>query len=101
MATLSKKSENVLANIVKKPHSFVKKNPESYLKKTPNDLEKLHPDFSQEGKEEMSVGHVGFFCQNLGITSYTLENYSNLKRNSDLTIAVFLKKIIKIEAGKM
>ena len=49
----------------------------------------------------MSVGHVGFFCQNLGITSYTLENYSNLKRNSDLTIAVFLKKIIKIEAGKM
>ena len=27
----------------------------------------------------MSAGHVGFFCQNLGITAYTLENYSNFK----------------------
>ena len=47
--------------------------------KTPNDLEKLHPDFSEEGKEEMSVRHVGVFCQNLGIVAYTLENYSNFK----------------------
>ena len=31
--------------------------------KNPNDLEKLHPDFSKEGKEEMSTGHVpcGYF----------------------------------------
>ena len=27
----------------------------------------------------MSVGHVGVFCQNLGITAYTLENHSNFK----------------------
>ena len=27
----------------------------------------------------MSAGHVGFFCQNLGITAYILENYSNFK----------------------
>ena len=25
-------------------------------------------------------GYVGLFCQNLGITAYTLENYSNFKR---------------------
>ena len=27
----------------------------------------------------MSAGHVDIFCQNLGITAYTLENYSNFK----------------------
>ena len=27
----------------------------------------------------MSAGHVGVFCQNLGITAHTLENYSNFK----------------------
>ena len=27
----------------------------------------------------MSAGHVGVFCQNLCITAYTLENYSNFK----------------------
>ena len=36
-------------------------------------------DFSEEGKEEMFVLHVGVFCQNLDITPYTLENYSNFK----------------------
>ena len=51
-ATLSKKSENVIANIVKKPHNFVKKT-KNYLQNNPNDLEKLHPDFSEEGTEEM------------------------------------------------
>ena len=29
----------------------------------------------------MPAGHVGVFCQNLGITAYTLENYSNFKSN--------------------
>ena len=33
LATLSKKSENVIANIVKKPHNFVKKT-KNYLQKT-------------------------------------------------------------------
>ena len=61
------KSENHIANIVKKNHNFIRKTT-SYLKKNPNDLEKLHPDFSEEGKEERPAGHVGVFCQNLGIT---------------------------------
>ena len=72
LATLSKNSENVTANIVKKPRNFVKKT-KSYLKKPPNDLEKLHPDFSEEGTEEMSAGHVGVFCQKLCITAFTLK----------------------------
>ena len=33
LATLSKKSENVIANIVKKPHIFVKKKLKTTLKK--------------------------------------------------------------------
>ena len=55
----------------------MKKNLKTTLK-NPNDLEKLHPYFS-EGKKEMSAGHVGVFCRNLGITAYTLENYSDFK----------------------
>ena len=66
LATLSKKSENVIANIVKKPHNFVKKT-KNYLQNNPNDLEKLHPDFSEQGTEEISQH------------TYTLENYSNFK----------------------
>ena len=27
----------------------------------------------------MPAGHLGVFCQNLGITAYTLENYSNFE----------------------
>ena len=71
LATLSKKSENVIANIVKKTHNFVKKT-KTYLQNNPNDLEKLHPDFSEEGTEEMSAGHVGVFCQNLCISQHVL-----------------------------
>ena len=59
-----KKSENDIANIIKKPHNFIRKT-KTYLKKNPNDLEKLHPDFSEEGKEERPAGHVSVFCQNL------------------------------------
>ena len=46
----------LLRTLSKKPYVFVKKKQtKNYLKKTPNDLEKLHPDFSEEGTEEMSV----------------------------------------------
>ena len=69
LAALSKKSENIIAKIVKKPHNFVKKT-KNYLQNSPNHLEKLHPDFSEEGTEEISAGYVGVFCQNLGITAY-------------------------------
>ena len=34
----------------------------------PSDLEKLHPDFSEEGKEEMPTGYMSVFYKNLGIT---------------------------------
>ena len=80
LAILSKKSKNDIANIVKKTHNFIRKT-KNYRKKNPNDLEKLHPDFSEEGKEERPAGRVGVFCQNPGITAYTLENYSNFKSN--------------------
>ena len=53
----------------------------NYLNKNPNDIEKLHPDFSEEGKEKRPAGNVGVFRQNVGITAYTLENYSNFKSN--------------------
>ena len=67
LAILSKKSENDIADIVKKPHNFIRKT-KNYLKKNPNDLEKLDPDFPVEGKEGRPAGYVGVFCQNLGTT---------------------------------
>ena len=36
-------------------------------KKNPNGIEKMYPDFPEESKEERPAGHVGVFCQNLGI----------------------------------
>ena len=50
-------------------------------KKAPNDLHKLHWEFSEAGKEERPAGHVDGFCQNLGITAYTLENDSDFNSN--------------------
>ena len=67
LAILSKKSEIDIVNIVKKTHNYIRKT-KSYLKKYPNDLQKLYPDFPEKGKEERPAGHVGVFCQNLGIT---------------------------------
>ena len=77
---MEKNQESDVANIVKKTHNFIRKTKNS-LNKNPNDIEKLHPGFSEEGKEKKPAGHVGVFCQNLGITVYTLENYSNFKSN--------------------
>ena len=62
----------------------------NYLK-NPNDLQKLHPDFSEERKEEMPTGYVGVFCQNLGIIAYTLENYSNFKNKFLINKSSFLE----------
>ena len=53
--TLQKKNENDIANTIKKPHNFVRET-KNYLKKNPNDLEKLHPDFSEEEKKEKQLG---------------------------------------------
>ena len=85
LVTLSKKSENAIANTVKKPHNFVPKT-KNYLQKNPEDLEKLHPDFLEEGKEEMSA--VGIFCQNQHIV-WKIILISKI--NSYLTMAVFFK----------
>ena len=52
-----------------KNHTILWKKLKTTLK-TSNDLEKLHPDLSEEKKEEIPTGHVGVFCQNLGITAY-------------------------------
>ena len=57
---------------------FCEKKTKNYLRK-PKWSSKLHPDFSDKGKEGMPAGHVGIFCQNLGITTYILENYCNYK----------------------
>ena len=58
----------ILPTLSKKTHDFIRK-AKSYLKKNPNDLEKLHPDFSEEGKEERPAGHVSVFFQNLAKVS--------------------------------
>ena len=84
------KSENDIPNIVKKAHNFIRKT-KSYLKKNPNDFEKLYPDFSEKGKEGRPAGHVGVFCQNLGITAYILENYPNFKSNFSFNNESILK----------
>ena len=57
----------------------MKKTTKNYIKRIPSDLEKLHPDFSEEGKEEVSAMHPDVSCQNLGIIVYILENYSNFE----------------------
>ena len=53
----------------------------------------------------MSAGHVGIFCQNLGITAYTLENYSNFKNkflfNNGSILDGSIIIIIVIKAGEM
>ena len=48
----------------------------NYLKQT-HDNEKLHPDFSEEGKKEKPAGHVGVFCQNLGINFTSNFSFNN------------------------
>ena len=56
LATMSKKSGDVIANIVKKPHDPVEKKAKNYPK-NPKWSWEITSYFS-EGKEEMFVGHV-------------------------------------------
>ena len=76
LALLLQGSENDIANIIEKPHNFVRKT-RNYLKKSQVTL-KITSRFLR-GRKRRAAGHVGVFCQNLGITAYTLENYSNFK----------------------
>ena len=63
------KNESDKANIVKKLHNFMTKTQKLSYKNW-NDIEMLHPDFTEEGKEDTPVRHVdnstGFFFWNLG-----------------------------------
>ena len=90
LTMLSKKNESDIGNIVKQTHNFIRKT-KNCLKKNPNYIEVLHLDFLEEGKEERSAGHVGVFCQNLGITAYTLKIILILKVTFYVTMGVFLK----------
>ena len=87
LAILLHKSENDIVNIIKKPHNFVGKT-KNYLKNPPKDLEKLHPDFSEDYQK---------------IIRKLLENDKKIisisKVNFHLTMGVFVstnKKQIKI-----
>ena len=68
-----KKMKVILPTLSKK-HIILRKLKLSLKKKKTNDSGKLLPDSTEEGKEEKPAGKVDVFCQNLGITAYTLEN---------------------------
>ena len=46
----------------KKKHNFLRKT-KNYPKKPPSDLQKLNPDFSEEGKEERQLGMWVFYAK--------------------------------------
>ena len=96
LAILSKKTES---DCQKNPY-FMRKT-KIYSRNTPNDLEELHPDFWEEAKVERPVEDVGVFSQNLGITAYTLENYSNFKSNCSFNNGSILEYIMILELGEM
>ena len=77
LAILFQKSENDIANIIKKPHNFVRKT-KNYLKKSGITLRNYIPISQKKGKKKRSQA-CGCFLQNLGITAHTLKNYSNFK----------------------
>ena len=65
LTALSKKSQDVIANVVKKNIILWKK--QLTTLKNPKWSWETTSRFSEEEKEEMSAGHVDVFCQNLGI----------------------------------
>ena len=74
----------------------------NYLKKTPNGIEKVHPDFSEERKEERPAGHVGVFLSKSRYHSIAIlyKIIPIIKVTFHLTIG-FLKHIIFLELGEM
>ena len=78
LATLSKKSENVIVNIVKKPYNFVEKKLKTMLKE-PKWSWEITSRFLKRRERRKVCWAYECFCQNLGITAYTSENYSNFK----------------------
>ena len=71
---LSKKSEDCLADIIKRPVNSSKA--ERFIKKNPNDLEKEHPAFSQLYFEKPD-SFIGNCCQKLGITRDVIKHFES------------------------
>ena len=95
----------IFSNSACKWYYFVRKT-KNYLEKTPNNLEKLHPDFSEEGKKERQQHRwvCGCFCQNLAITadtSKTLKIYSSFKSKFSFNNRNIVKIYVILELGKM
>ena len=78
LVILSQKSENDIANIIKKPHNFVRKS-KNYLKKPQITLRNYIQISQRKGKKKGSWA-CGCFLP-IGIISYTLQNYSKFKSN--------------------
>ena len=73
------------------PSLPVKQN-ENLFNINPKPLEKWILNFSGSALFHIKLEFVSTILQMIvGITAFTLENYSNLKKNSYLTMAVFLK----------
>ena len=72
-----------------------------YQKKPPNYLEKLHPDFSEEGKEERQLV-IWVFSAKIQVSQHILEKIIPiLKVHFYLTMRLFLKYMIILERGEM
>ena len=72
---LSKKSEDCLADIVKRPVNSINK-AKRFIKKNPNDLEKEHPAFSQLHFEKPD-SFIGNWCQKLGIAKDVIKHFES------------------------
>ena len=100
LAILLKKQESDIANIVKKnPHNFMRKT-KNYLNKNPNDIEKLHPDFSEEEKKIDLLGMSVISAKILVSQHILLKIITILKVPFHLTMEVFLKYMIILERGE-
>ena len=75
-----KKKMKLILPTLSKNHTILWQKLKIILKK-PKWHWKITSRFHRGKEKERPAGHVGVFCQNLGMTAYTLENYSNFKTN--------------------
>ena len=72
----------------------------NYLNKNPNDIEKLHPDFSEEEKKIDLLGMSVFSAKILVSQHILFKIITILKVPFHLTMEVFLKYMIILERGE-
>ena len=72
----------------------------NYLNKNPSDIEKLHPDFSEEEKKIDLLGMSVFSAKILVSQHILLKIITILKVPFHLTMEVFLKYMIILERGE-